>query len=387
MTANRRPRLPPATRLALRVRTSRHPLALTAELALALVAALLLVAASCSTPGGPRTPYAHDPLHETSVAGPVPPGSEVGTIAAGLAEVGFSCAQVRANDAAVQVWCHRDVDVEPTVFEDATEDVDLVATPDGDVAWARVEFGRGLPGQPAPGTADTDPVARLQELLDASFLRVWPGSREALAGLLVDVQTEGRNFTGDRIGPSTVQTGTGAGNWSVTEDGLGPIELTLRTGALREADWPYAADSYATTVGTAAAVLTAAGLDCFQDLCRTTGGGDEIRFTTTWTPDRPADDEQIAAVSFGIGGALQADGSVAPQPSNAAGLPFLVPAVRPAVQASLDRCLATGEDVADTPAGVLVRANADRGPVQPDGSVWVRCSVVVGAPLVQVPFD
>ena len=386
MSGTRRPRLPLGTRLALRIRTSRHPLLLTGELALGVLAALLLVAASCSTPGGPRAPYAHDPLHETSRAGQVPPGSQVGTIAAGLAEEGFSCAQVRANDAAVQVWCHHDVDVEPTVFPDATEDVDLVATPDGDVAWARVEFGRGLPGQPAPGTDDGDPVTRLQELLDASFLQVWPDARDDLAELLVDVQTEGRSFTGDRVGPSTVQTGTGAGNWSVTEDGLGPVELTLRTGELREADWPYAA-GYATTIGTAAAALSAAGLDCFQDLCRSFGGGDEVRFTTTWTPDRPDADDQIAAVSFGVGGQLRADGSVVAQPSNAAGLPFLVPEVRPAVQASLDRCLATGEDVAETPAGVLVQANADRGPVQPDGSVWVLCSVVVGAPLVAVPFD
>ena len=389
MPTTTRRRLRTGTRVLLRVRTSRHPVLLASELIQLLVAVLLLVAAAWSTPGGPRHPYAHEPLAETSVAAPVGPAGEVATIAAGLAREGHSCARVRANDAAVQVWCHRDVDVEPTVFDDATEDVDLVVTPDGDVAWARIEFGRALPGGTAPSADDADPLARLQQLLDASFLAVWPDSRDDLAELLDEVQTAGlAPISREREGPGTVETTDEAGNWSMTQrTDHGPVELTLRTGALRDASWPYAADSYATTVSTAAAVLSAAGLDCFQELCRSSGGGDEIRFTTTWTPDRPDDDGQIAVAAFGVAGELRPDGSVVPRPSNAAGLPFLVPEVRPAVQASLDRCLATGEDVAGTPAGVLVRANADRGPVQPDGSVWVSCSVVVGAPLVEVPFD
>ena len=252
--------------------------------ATALVGALLLLTACSgpSGPGGPAAPYDHGPMHETSVAGPVALGGEVGTIAEGLRGQGLSCAQVRANEVAVQVWCHRDVDVEPTVFADATEDVDLVGTPHGDLAWARVEFGRALPGHSAPSLDDADPFARLQALLDTSFLHVWPAAREDLAELLVEVQTAGRDMTGERDGPATVHTGTGSADWSVTEPGSsGPVELVVRTDRLRNSTWPYAADSYATTVTEAATVLTAAGMDCFGDLCRRFGGGDEISFTPT----------------------------------------------------------------------------------------------------------
>jgi hypothetical protein len=83
-----------------------------------------------------------------------------------LVEQGLFCVQPRSNDAAVQVWCHRAIDQEQAE-PDETEHVDLMAGPWGEVRFARATFDRVDVTGP-----DRDREARLQELLDASFLHI-----------------------------------------------------------------------------------------------------------------------------------------------------------------------------------------------------------------------
>ncbi|MGY2066753.1 hypothetical protein [Blastococcus sp. SYSU DS0619] len=364
---------------------------------LPLAACLLL--AGCSTsvlgepwPSTPTAPYDHPPLREDSVARPVSAEGDIARVPDGLTAAGFFCAQVRANDAAVQVRCLRRTTSAPPAAEPAVTTVDLMTTPEGELQFAHVE----LPEKLLDPSAVQQPHAEaLMAVLDASLFRLWPEDDDGVRAVLDELAAYSPGWDPTDPRPPEQRTvRAGSARYVVTEiadAGYGTVdhdpalELTVTTPLVDDRSWPYGSEHYARATVEAAPGLEAGGFDCYGDIeqpCTRPAGNQQIDYRTF------ADTDRVLAVSFGIGGGVL-DPAVG-TPSLASwgfpqGLTFLTDAVRPAVEARLEEVRRTGEPFTGIVAGVLLDLQASATTVSADGTYAVRVDVTIGAPLPELP--
>jgi hypothetical protein len=375
-----------------------------AVIAAGVVVAGVLTGSSQDVPGNdspppwPAAPYVHEPMNETSVAQPVATGGDVDRVAAALADAGFSCAQVRANDAARQIWCRQAV---PRPDDHSTVDVttvDLVTTPDGSLEYAGIDLREG---SLAPSSGGRPYADRLRNVLDSLLLTLWPEDADDVQAAVADLghPAQGRDPNDPRRPESRTATTEHAtyrvteladsGSPSVAQGYVGEdpeLSLTLATPLIRDASWPYGSGHYATTTVAAAPGLEAGGFDCYGPIerpCTRPAGNQQIDYRTFDDTDR------ILSVSFGAGGGVL-DPAVGPEPLSAWGFPqgltFLGDEVRAAVEERVDAARLSGESFAGIVAGVVVVLDAGRTPTSSDGTYGVHVQATVGTPLVEVPL-
>jgi len=304
---------------------------------------------------GPSAPYDHPALGEVSVATDEVVDGDAALLADGLAEVGVSCFQARANTAAVQIDCAGPLGT-----------VDLVTGPGGDVRYALVD--------PEGETAEA-----LHRLLDASFLRLWPDDRPTVEGLVEDAEPD-RNVTGDVVMPRdeddqypTRAEVTDSATWSLLAHyGGGLLQLHVRTPALEDRAWPFGAEHHATTVAEAFAALTAQGFRCVAD-----GVDNCHRAADDLLVDLSVHGDQVVSALLTPGSAARRGGRPVGDVSGQwvrDGLLFLTPAVRAAVGARIQECWVAGQGFRGVVAGTPLDVDVHPG----------RFEVQVGVPLLHV---
>jgi hypothetical protein len=349
-----------------------------------------------SPPPWPTAPYVHEPMNETSVAQPVATGGDVDRVAAALADAGFFCAQVRANDAARQIWCRQAV---PRPDDRSTLDVttvDIVTTPDGSLQYAGIDLPeRSL----APGSGGRLYADRLHHVLDSSLSRLWPEDADDVQAAVADLGHAAQGWDpNDPRRPESRTATTDHATYRVTEiadsgsptvaqgyvDGNPALSLTVVTPLVQDATWPYGSEHYATTTVAAAPGLEAGGFDCYgptEQPCTRPAGNQQIDYRTFANTDR------ILTVSFGAGGGVL-DPAVGLEPLGGWGFPqgltFLGDEVRAPVQERFEAARRTGESFTGIVAGVVVVLDAGRTPTAPDGTYGVHVQATVGTPLVEV---
>src|SRR3569833_3053824 len=314
---------------------------------------------------GPPAPYGHAPQGETSVAGPVSTGGDLERLAAALTAAGFFCAHVRANEAAVQVWCRSAEEHVPDVGAlgpDVTV-VDLVGTPDGALEYGHVTL-------PYVGDAfqatDRSQPDRQRAALDASFLSVWPEDADAVRSVVADVAQPPLGISTSRSDSRPAErraARTAHATYTVAErdpqqqsgdvHAYPALELTVTTAALADRNWPLGSASYARAV-TEVPALSA--------------------------DTRRCEDPRRACVHQPVAG-------VTPVGEGAAGeaLPALTDDVRTAVVVQLERCRLTGNSFTGVVGGAVLTVDAHRGRPGANGTFSVGFDAAVGAPLVARP--
>ncbi|MBC7680482.1 MAG: hypothetical protein H7233_16070, partial [Pseudorhodobacter sp.] len=140
-----------------------------------ICAALVLVLAVTRTgpARGPAAPYDHIGFSEVSVATEDVVAGQARTVVEGLEERGYWCVQPRSNDLAAQIACQsseRDVQV------------DMVVALTGAVLYADIDLGVAV-AAPSDDAGD-----HLGQVLDASFLKLWPQDRTTIQDLVEDAQ-------------------------------------------------------------------------------------------------------------------------------------------------------------------------------------------------------
>lgn len=336
----------------------------------ALVVAVLVVAAlTRKEPArGPAAPYDHGGFSEKSVATEDVVAGQAGTVADGLTQRGYWCVQARSNDLAVQIACRspeRDIQV------------DVVAAPDGDVLYGDVDLGAAAGTGSAP-----DAEARLEEVLDAAFLRLWPQDRTTIHQLLEDARPHGMPF--GRAAPptdpaeqySTHDRTTDDASWSVWSRYTGePLALRVRTAQLADRSWPFGSSHYATSVEAATTRLVADGFSCTSS-CHRDG----------LAVDLDAHAGQIVAARLTLRISTDDDGRTPPSLRWVReGLPFLTPDVQAAIGRHVQESGLRHRSWRGVVAGTPVEITAVPGAATtPDGRPARELAVRIGIPLLHV---
>lgn len=310
-----------------------------------------VLATGCTSHSVPTHPFDHELVNESSVAVPVPDRGEVALVVSRLEEAGFFCAQVRANSDAAQVWCRASENPVGNEIDSSATSVNIVTTREGVIQYADISAKRG--GR----DGDWD---RLREVLDASFLALWPSDASKLHKVITEV-VRGPGFFPDDPHPSVIKNfSTKNASYLVAEGGLVP-KFRLITSAVQDRSWPYAANDYATTMAVAGPELELGGYECsthWSSPCRMRGGqgsNQEIRFTTP-NPNLSLDDpDQILTVDmFNPGTSNDADLENLSSIGFPQELPFLVPAARGPVEAQIVATQRTGEPFIGIVAGTIL---------------------------------
>lgn len=113
----------------------------------------------------PAHPFDHDLKGESSVAVPVPDRGDVALVVSTLEDAGFFCAQVRANDVAAQIWCRASVAPVDDEIDSSVTVVNMVSSRVGAIQYADIS---------ARGSGSQSDWDRLSDVLNESFLAVWP---------------------------------------------------------------------------------------------------------------------------------------------------------------------------------------------------------------------
>ncbi len=348
-------------------------LRLWAVVGFAVLAALVAVLAVIrSGPArGPAAPYSHSGYSEISVATEDVVAGQARTVVQGLSQRGYWCIQPRSNDLAVQIACQspeRDVQV------------DVVAAPDGDVLYADIDLG------PAADPARTqDAQNRLGQVLDASFLHVWPQDRTTIQKLFEDAQPASGMPSGRRAPPvdpeepySTRDRLTDNASWSLWSRYTGePLALRVRTASLQDNSWPFGSSHYAASVEAAITGLLADGFTCASS-CSRASDGTAVSFEEH--------EGQIVAARFTLRSSVQdGEGTGPSEQWVRAGLPFLTPAVQAAVGERVEQSRREHRSwrgvVAGTPIDIVAVPGA--APM-PDGRPARDLAVEIGIPLLYV---
>jgi len=334
----------------------------------AVAAVLVLVVTRNGPARGPTAPYDHSGFSEVSVATEDVVAGQARTVVQGLAQRGYWCVQPRSNDLAVQIACQspeRDVQV------------DMVAAPGGDVLYADIDLG------PAADSArPQDAENRLSQVLDASFLRLWPQDRTTTRDLVEDAQPSNMPF-GREAPPadpadqySTQDQRTDNASWSLWSHYTGePLALRVRTAGLDDHSWPFGSGHYATSVEAAATELVGDGFSC-EASCHRAPDIQAVTFDEH--------DGQIVAVRFTLRSSV-ADGDRTESSGQwvRAGLPFLTPAVQAAVGERVEESRLEHRSwrgvVAGTPVDIVAVPGAA---TTPDGRPARDLAVVIGIPLL-----
>ena len=362
---------------------------------IALLSTLGLLVTGCSgsyaQPPGPADPYAQPSIAEHSAAIPVATGGEADTLVGGLESTGFFCAQVRANTEARQIWC-RIAEEQSTHWGEAeVSTVDIVTTTTGQVGYFRVNLPVSVPTLSEGRTPDS----RLEDILRASVFRIWPGDTDDVSAAITDVRDYG--FWPGQSGhdPRTPRRATvtteqadyfvGEGTFfgegaRVSEDPpLSFVAVTDRVGD----SWPSSSAHSLNPPVAAAPGLEAGGFDCYGDTkMPCVRGNHAVDYATVRGFDHPV------TVSATIGGGYNEDGGF----SRLAdwgfpdGLTFLTVAVRPAVEARLDRARHDGLSFVGIVSGAVVVIDAAPSPGRRGPTEAVPVRLTVGAPLVTGSF-
>lgn len=334
---------------------------------------VLLVSAACTStadPDLPSTAYRHEPLQETSVAGPVTASGDTAVLASSLADQGFACAQVRSNDVALHVWCrHRTVDD----TGEKTAVANIIADRAGSLEYAQIELDGGAS---APGS-EWD---RLREVLGATLVRLWPEDDGAITKTLDDErERQDRNSERARTDPPPADgLTTDRATYTVPSPGT----FTAQATGVNDPRWPYGADHYATTMTEALPGLTAAGgFECYyppQQTCNRPDANQGFAVTLR--------DDQILSAEFRVGTTVR-DGE--PQTTLAdegfpRGLSFLTDRVETAVLDQLQEARRTGQGFTGPVSGVLLVIDPAQPDLPDDGSFAQSFRVQIGAPLIGV---
>ena len=362
---------------------------LALALVLLLVLALLGVRGRLGAHDVPSDPYAagRPTGEDSSVAGLVATGGEVDAVAAGLQGLGFFCAQVRSDSQARQIWCRATTEADDSFFDPNVTVVNLVTTPAGTLGYADVVLPTGQ------SMADPSWSDRLRTVLDASVLALWPDDARAVGQTIASVlQGRARKDRGDPY-PSlqktlntrhaTYRVGDAAGFTVV--NGEPTLSFHLATAAVPPR-WPLSSAHYATTTVAAAPALEAAGADCYgpQQLPCVGPGNESLEYRTAPSTD------QVVSSDFFVPGGGPADqstsGRSAPGDDEVgavltAGLPFLTPAVRPAVRRQILRSRRDGKPFVGIVAQTVVVVEPLR-PLRPPTSDALPVQVSVGVPLI-----
>ncbi len=337
----------------------------------AVVAVLVLAVTRNDPARGPAAPYDHSGFSEVSVATEDVVAGQARTVTQGLAQRGYWCVQPRSNDSAVQIACQspeRDVQV------------DLVAAPGGDVLYADIDLGTAAASVPSQDVGD-----RLGQVLDASFLELWPQDRTTIQDLVEDAQPRPFMPFGREAPPaapaeqySTHDQRTDNASWSLWSRYTGePLALRVRTTGLEDHSWPFGSRHYATSVNVATTELVAAGFTCAAS-CHRASDGQAVDFDEH--------DGQIVAVRFTL--RSNVDDGDRTDPSGQwvrAGLPFLTPAVQDAVGQRVEECRIEQRSwrgvVAGTPVDIIAVPGAA---MMPDDRPAKDLMVTIGIPLLYV---
>lgn len=336
-----------------------------------VVVAVLVLAVTRNGPArGPAAPYDHSGFSEVSVATEDVVAGQARTVVQGLAQRGYWCVQPRSNDLAVQIACQspeRDVQV------------DLVAAPGGDVLYADIDLGTAAASVPFQDVGD-----RLGQVLDASFLKLWPQDRTTIQDLVEDAQPHPFMPFGREAPPaaaeqySTHDQRTDNASWSLWSRHTGePLALRIRTTGLEDHSWPFGSRHYATSAEAATTELVADGFSCAAS-CHRAPGIQAVTFD--------AHDGQIVAIRFTLRSSV--DDADRTDPSGQwvrAGLPFLTPAVQAAIGQRVEECRIEQRSwrgvVAGTPVDIIAVPGAT---LLPDGRPASDLMVTIGIPLLYV---
>lgn len=318
---------------------------------LCVFVAAAVLATGCTSHSAPTNPFDHELVNESSVAVPVPDHGEVALVVSRLEKLGFFCAQVRANSSTAQVWCRASENPVGNEVDKSETTVSIATTREGVIQYADISAKRG--GR----DGDWD---RLREVLDASFLELWPSDASKVDKVITEVVRGPRFFPDDPHPPVIKEFTTKNASYLVAEGGLVP-KFRLITSAVQDRSWPYAASDYATTMTVAGPELELGGYECsthWSSPCRMGGGqsfNQEIRFSTP-NPNLSRDDpNQILTLEMFIPGTSNdADLESLSSVGFPHGLPFLVPAARGPVEAQIVATRRTGEPFIGIEAGTIL---------------------------------
>lgn len=365
----------------------------------ALAVAMFAAVAGCARWSGPYLgpvpPYSDQAAHATavedSVAVEVDTGGPVDVVAAGLTESGLFCAQVRANAVARQIWC-RGTYLDRATSDDRWADtVDIVATPDGQLQYLRVNPPERLDNTAGAGlSANADTDGRLISILKASLLRLWPDDTDAANNLISEVRraSRGVGLGHDSRDSERAKTSTAHADYYVGEGdyfsknfrttGHPPLTFIAATNFLA-GPWPTSSAHSLVDPVAAAPGLEAAGFDCpgpDKNPCNHT---DHNEYVTYWTVPRT---NGVAHVEAFIAGGTSKDGgfTTIADVGYAHGLTFLTDAVRPAIEDRIEQARRDDQPFLGIVAGTVVRIDARPTPVPISGSGPV--TVAIGVPLV-----
>lgn len=318
---------------------------------LVIVAFAMVLITGCTHRSAPTDPFDHELMNESSVAMPVPAHGEVAQVVSGLESFGFFCAQVRANDESAQVWCRAEVDPVDNAVDRSVTVVNIVTTREGSVQYADVSTPRG---------SKDSAGKRLREVLDASFLNLWPNDTSKLDKVISEVVRGPGMFPSDPHPPVTKKFNTSNASYLVGEAWSG-LTFSLITSAAKDRSWPYTSDGFATTMAAAGPVLKVGGFECFPGWtspCRMQGAGHEnqqINYTTPnphFSLDNP---DQIITVDMFIPGTGEsADVHDLASVGFPHGLPFLVSQARAPVEQQIVAARRTGKPFTGIVAGTIL---------------------------------
>lgn len=347
----------------------------------ALLVAGLAVVLWLRPASGPAHPYDHDDLGEASEATTTVVAGQVRDVARGLEELGYWCIQPRRNDETVQVRCQAST---------YGTTLDLVATTNGDLAYAHLDLAPSPDAPATPSSAVSAEDAEMWAVLDASLLRSWPDDRDTVEGLLADARP--RDFM--RFGAQPPPAGadysqhedrTSSASWSLWAAPTGSaLALTVRTKHLQDRTWPDGTEHYATTLEEAMTGLVAQGFTCGEINCFRDDDTDGQMDTTF-----EVHDGQVVSTTV-LMRTGQQDGRTVPDLAGqwlAQGLPFLTPGVQDAVASRIQRSRVAFEDWRGVVAGVPLDITVFGGRTPtPDGDRDFEVTAVIGTPLID-PFD
>ncbi len=302
--------------------------------------AVLVLTVGCADRSFPSGPYDHDVRDETSVAVPVSRGGEVGEVVTNLEEAGFFCAEVRANRESAQVWCRIAIDPDGNALEREVTVVNMIATRRGALQYADVEAPAGL-----------------IDVLDVSFLSLWPGDSSRIKRAIVHNQ-RGSWWRPNDPRPERRNTVDTAHARYVLDGRGGGLHFSLTTSEVQDQSWPISGNHYATTFAVALPALELGGFHCYagsspcyigddspnqffrystEDLYAVTDNADQILAVEMFIPGSDAEDAvDLAAVGF-------------PE-----GLQFLTTATRGPIEQQIMATRRTGEPFTGIVAGTVV---------------------------------
>ncbi|MEU5867373.1 hypothetical protein ABZ815_39810 [Nonomuraea sp. NPDC047529] len=306
----------------------------------------------------PAGVYEHDAASENSQAEPVRASGTAWALTRPLREVGWFCAQVRANADGRAVWCRIGRRNEEGTVHPQT--AHFLLDRNDRLAWA------WFPTTQAD--YEGNPIAVTAAL---ALTAIWPGTevREEIDDFDSDLRTAIPRPDDDY--PRTGWRDTYA---DYSYDPLDGLVVTSRDASLRR--WPFGSEHYATTMSSAVDDLLAGGYDCFyppQTSCNRPQSNGDFRVNLRG--------DQIVMARFGIGSRLKSGRQRHRLTEEFPhGLTFLAEAVRRPVTERIEQSRRSGTGFVGIVAGTVVIIDA-RTNFFGRGDLVGYFDIQIGAPL------